>query len=966
MIERVFKSALLAIMAGALITSVFAQKKMSDDNVWREVSDAALQQRSLERQIVPDEYRTFRINKTALLAILNRAPMEFTGRTKPILTLPMPDGTFQRFSVEESPVMELGLAVQYPEFKTYRAQGIDDPTATCRFDLLPSGFHAMIISAGGTSYVDPYAKGDTANYVVHAKGTLQRSTSSGKGDHCLVNSGIRDIIGREKIVPDAPLAAAPEVSSGTQLRTYRLALAATNEYTVAVGSNTVAGALAAEVLIMNRVNGVYERDLAVHMNIVANNNLVIYAGNRMCGGVACNTGNDPYTNDDPDALLDQNQATLDSVIGSANYDIGHVFSTGGGGLAALGVPCEGGFKAQAETGLDFPVGDDFAIDFVAHEMGHQFGADHTFNTSCGGNRNASTAYEPGSGITIMAYAGVCGAQDLAPHSIDTFHIKSIEEIVAYTQSGGGNACAATASSGNTPPSVSVVGGTSFNIPRQTPFTLSANGSDINGDTITYDWQEYDLGASTSAIPNTDAAGARPILRPYLPTSGSRTFPQLQYILNNANVPPSTYGAGFLTGELLPQITRTMTFQVIARDNRSGTGGVNTATATVSVSAAAGPFAVTAPNTAVSWTGNSTQTVTWDVASTTAAPVSAANVDILFSSDGGQTFPTVLKSATTNDGSETITVPNVTSSTARIKVQATGNIFFDISNVNFSTTAVAIASKARADFDGDGKSDISVYRPSNGVWFLQQSTAGFGGLSFGINGDLPIPGDYDNDGKTDIAIYRPGAPGTFYVFKSSNSSVVINQWGTTGDTPVSGDFDGDGFSDFTVFRPSSGGWFTIKSAGGFAINTFGQAGDLPVAGDYDGDGKTDLAVFRGGTTWFIAPSSNPGSPIISSWGVAGDLGVPADYDGDGKDDIAVFRPSNGAWYVVGSSTGIAINSWGISGDIPVPGDYDGDGKDDLAVFRPSSGIWYLFRSTAGVSIFGFGLNGDIPVPKGYLP
>jgi hypothetical protein len=437
-------------------------------------------------------------------------------------------------------------------------------------------------------------------------------------------------------------------------------------------------------------------------------------------------------------------------------------------------------------------------------------------------------------------------------------------------------------------------------------------------------------------------------------------------LNNANVPPSTYSGGFLTGELLPAITRTMTFQVIARDNRSSTGGVNTATATVNVSAAAGPFAVTAPNTAVAWTGNTTQTVTWDVANTAAAPVSAANVDILFSSDGGQTFPTVLKSATANDGSETITVPNVTSSTARIKVQATGNIFFDISNVNFSTTAVVVANKARADFDGDGKSDISVYRPSNGVWFLQQSTAGFGGLSFGINGDLPIPGDYDNDGKTDIAIYRPGAPGTFYIFQSSNSSVVINQWGTTGDTPVSGDFDGDSKSDFTVYRPSSGGWFTIKSAGGFAINTFGQAGDLPVAGDYDGDGKTDLAVFRGGTTWFIAPSSNPGSPIISSWGVAGDMGVPADYDGDGKDDIAVYRPSNGGWYVVGSSTGIAINAWGVSGDIPVPGDYDGDGKDDLAVFRPSSGIWYLFRSTAGVSIFGFGLNGDIPVPKGYLP
>ena len=964
MIKKVLQPILLIAIAGLMLTSVFSQGKISGDRVWRQIDDAALQHRGLERQIVPDSYATFKVDRAALQAILNSAPMEFTGRNKPVLSLPMPDGTFQRFSIEESPIMEAGLAVQFPEIKTYRAQGIDDPTASCRFDLLPSGFHAMIISSTGTSYIDPYAKGDTSNYVVHAKGTLQRR--AGSNQYCLFG-GIKEMVGgKEDILPEQQLDAAPEVTSGTQLRTYRLALAATNEYSVAVGGNTVAGTLAAQVLIMNRVNGVYERDLAIHMNIVANNNLIVYAGNRMCGGVACTAANDPYTNDDPDALLDQNQANLDSVIGDASYDIGHVFSTGGGGLASLDGPCATGNKASAETGLDNPVGDDFAIDFVAHEMGHQFGALHTFNTSCGGNRDSSAAYEPGSGITIMAYAGVCGAQDLAGHSIDTFHVRSLEEIVAYSQTSTGNNCALTTATGNTPPTVSVVGGPSFNIPANTPFTLNATGSDANGDTITYDWQEYDLGASSSAIPNTDSTGARPILRPYLPTTGARTFPQLQYILTNANVPPSTYGAGFLTGELLPQITRTMTFKVIARDSRANGGGINTANATVSVTNTGTAFAVTAPNTAVSWAGNSAQTVTWNAAGTAAAPVNAANVDILFSSDGGQTFPTVLKSATPNDGSETITVPNVTSSTARIKVQATGNIFFDISNVNFSTTAVVVANKARADFDGDGKTDVSVYRPSNGVWFLQQSTAGFGGLSFGINGDVPIPGDYDNDGKTDVAIYRPGAQGTFYIFKSSNSSVVINQWGTTGDVPVSGDFDGDGLSDFTVFRPSSGGWYTIKSSGGFAINTFGLPGDLPVAGDYDGDGKADLAVFRGGTTWYIVPSSNPGSPIISSWGVAGDLAVPADYDGDGKDDIAVFRPSNGVWYVIGSSTGISINNWGISGDIPVPGDYDGDGKDDLAVFRPSNGIWYMFRSTAGISIFNFGLSGDIPVPKGYLP
>ena len=255
----------------------------------------------------------------------------------------------------------------------------------------------------------------------------------------------------------------PAVTSGTQLRTYRLALAADFEYCQAVGGGTVVGSQAAQVLIMNRVNGVYERDVAIHMNIVANNNKIVYAADNNLGGGAaggcagaCTADNDPYTNNDGGTMLGENQATCDLVIGSANYDIGHVFSTGGGGIAQLGVPCSGS-KASGVTGLSNPVGDAFAIDYVAHEMGHQWGANHTFNTtagSCGGgNRSAGSAYEPGSGITIMAYAGICGSNDLAAHSIDTFHVKSLESIVSYSQSGNGNTCAVTTASGNTPPTV---------------------------------------------------------------------------------------------------------------------------------------------------------------------------------------------------------------------------------------------------------------------------------------------------------------------------------------------------------------------------------------------------------------------------------------------------------------------------------------------------------------------------------
>ena len=590
---------------------------------------------------------------------------------------------------------------EYPELgQTYRGYGIDDPTATVRFDVLPSGFHAMILAEGGTVLIDPYAAGDTDNYVSYLKGDLPRTSDfkCAVGDKT-AERGFRKItdigsLGYDSFVGEA----APDLTSGAQLRTYRLALAADNEYCVAVGGNTIAGSLVAEVLIMNRVNGVYERDVAIHMNIIANNNLITFAGDNLSCGGACTSANDPYTDNDGGTMLGQNQTKLDAVIGSANYDIGHVFSTGGGGIADLGVVCSGS-KAGGVTGLPNPVGDAFAIDYVAHEMGHEWGANHTFNgvvSNCGGgNRNSSTAYETGSGITIMAYAGICGNQDLALHSIDTFHLKSLQEIIAYSQTGTGNTCAVTTASGNTAPTVAVVGGPSFNVPKQTPFALTATANDVNGDTVTYDWEEFDLGASTSSVPNTDAGGAMPIFRPYSPmVSPSRTFPTLTYILNNANVPPATYDCGrgvgtpCLVGELLPQIGRTMSFQVVARDNHAGAGGINTATATVIVDANSGPFAVTSPNTAVAYLGNSVQTITWNVASTTNATVNAANVKISFSTDGGQTFPTVLLASTPNNGSANVTIPNVTTATGRIKVEAVGNIFFDISDANFSVTAVA--------------------------------------------------------------------------------------------------------------------------------------------------------------------------------------------------------------------------------------------------------------------------------------
>ncbi|MDQ3799331.1 MAG: M36 family metallopeptidase [Acidobacteriota bacterium] len=274
-------------------------------------------------------------------------------------------------------------------------------------------------------------------------------------------------------------------------------------------------------------------------------------------------------------------------------------------------------------------------------------------------------------------------------------------------------------------------------------------------------------------------------------------------------------------------------------------------------------------------------------------------------------------------------------------------------------------KSRADFDGDGKTDLSVFRPSDSVWYLNRSTAGFTATQFGVASDVLTPGDYDGDGKTDLAVFRPGN-GYWYRVNSGNGQFVATQFGQNGDVPQAGDFDGDGKDDLAVWRPTDGAWYRINSGNGqFVGAQFGANGDKPVAGDYDSDGKDDLAVFRPGDgTWYRINSGN-GQFTATQFGLASDLAAPADYDGDNKEDICVFRPGDGTWYRLNSSNGgLVVIQFGASGDVPVPGDYDGDGRDDQAVFR--GGTWYLNRSTSGFAGAGFGLGTDRAVPKSYIP
>ena len=627
---------------------------------WRDVDEASLRAGDGERVLFPLRFRTVALDRDALMETLAQAPLEFTAdaadkASSVVLALPMPDGSSGRFRVEESPIMEPGLAAQFPDIKTYRGQGLDDGTATTRFGWTSAGFHAIVLSARGTTYIDPYRRGDTAHYISFFKRDYR--APAGDSFRCLL-----DELGEDAFsIPEGPLTFAP---SGDTLRTYRLAMAANVEYSDF--HSPAVPPLKADVLnngiipTMNRVNGVYERDDAVRMVLVANEMNVIFVV-------------EPDGYDNTSGMINVNQAIVDANIGNANYDIGHVFSTGGGGVAQLRVPCNNASKARGVTGRGSPIGDPFDIDYVAHEIGHQFGGNHSFNGnagSCaGGNRNAATAYEVGSGSTIMAYAGICGAQNLQPNSDDYFHNINFVEIQAFTTNPGtGDSCPVRTATGNQAPVIDA--GLAFNIPSRTPFALTASGSDPNGDPLTYNWEEFDLGPAGDG--RTDN-GSSPILRSFNSTvSPTRTFPKLSDILGNI----TTYG------EILPTTTRTMTFRATARDNRAGGGGVDWDVTTVASQSAAGPFRVTAPNTNVLWTGNGTQTVTWDVAGTTAAPINTANVNILLSTDGGLTFPTTLAANTSNDGSQAIMVPNVTTTTARVRIQAVGNIFFDISDANF--------------------------------------------------------------------------------------------------------------------------------------------------------------------------------------------------------------------------------------------------------------------------------------------
>lgn len=612
--------------------------------------------------------RQMKLDINALSATLDRAPLNTLDLSGTTLDLPLPTGGYATFAISNSPIMGRDFAGHNLGIQTFRAVDVDNPRNTGRFDITPKGFHAMFDHGTETVFIDPVAGGEgyqsyfKADYVSEMSNYAPPEFTCGTESHAAKSDD-----GNLTPLPSrSQRQSARAFDFGTELRTYRFAVAATGEYTAFHGG-TKADGLAAIVTAVNRVNQVFERDAAFTLELVPNNIDVVYT----------DAATDPYTDDDPSLLIDETKPDLDANIGLANYDIGHVFSTRGGGLAGLGVVCSDTRKSEGVTGIQRPINDAFYIDFVAHEIGHQFGANHIFNgteNGCAGNRVPSAAYEVGSGSTIMSYAQLCGSEDLQIGSDDFFHTYSITQMRDHIDDATrGGSCGVVTSLNNAAPVVEA--GANGAVPISTPFSLTGTATDADGDTLSYIWEQYDLGRPTTSRASQTGAVTGPLFRSLVPVAtGTRSFPQISDILSNT----TTYG------EILPTITRTLNFRLTVRD---GKGGVTAAARSLEVTADAGPFTTENPAD-TTWAAGDTQTLVWDVANTTAAPINCATVNIDLSTDAGMTFPTALAQDVANSGSAQITVPTAETTTARVRISCSTQPFFAINPTVFSISGTA--------------------------------------------------------------------------------------------------------------------------------------------------------------------------------------------------------------------------------------------------------------------------------------
>ncbi len=735
---------LSAFVVFAFIAAPFLQAQ----TFWQETSPKEIPSNSpfFYLDNVNDQVLHYDLDVTGLTQVLAQAPLENSGNNAEVLLrLPLSSGAQESFSITEYALYTDGV---HTGERTYYGTSVNNPTLHVRADLTAHGFRAMVTGEMGVSFVEPLLLGNPeAGYIAFARDGL----TSLNGFNCSFDP--------EGINPEKNGGGTAQRAGDCTFRSYRLAIATTGEYSNYFGATSAAqsGLVSAGVTTtMNRVNGVFESESAVRMILLSNTANTFYY----------NPGSDPYTDGNAGAMLDQNTPNLNAVYGFTNYDIGHVFgANGGNGVAYLSSVC-GSDKGGGVTLRDVPVGDPFDIDYVAHEMGHQFGATHTQNNNC--NRTGSSSYEPGSASTIMGYAGIC-APDVQNNSDPYFHAISLTQIGNFVSGASGNSCATVVSSSNSKPTVNA--GVNVVLPQGTPFSLTATGSDPNGDPLTYQWEHYDNGVASMPPSSTSTTG--PNFRSLTATSNpTRFFPAYADVVS---------GAGN-QWEVLPTVGRSSTFRAIARDNQIG-GCTEESDITVTWSAN-GPFAVTSPNSNTTWVYGQSTTLNWSVNSTNVAPISCALVDLELSFDGGQTFTTTLATGVPNNGSFTFTIPTSYPATNQARVRATcsDGRFYNLSST-FSISATAPTIQCQTFMSTDVPKAIG---PNQNTLTTSTLSAFVPGLPTDIN-IVNVQGTHTRVSDLEMDIVNPsnqsyslmydpcGRQDNFSISFDSESSRAYNSW-----------------------------------------------------------------------------------------------------------------------------------------------------------------------------------------------